>query len=144
MKIMHNTLVIIKPDAFSKGKVGQILSVYEQEGFRIVAARVAEGEGSTLRAHYAEHRGKPFYASLLEFMGSGPMLVLILRGLDGIERVRQLNGDTDPLKAAKGTIRRIYGQDIQKNAVHGSATPADALREIEIWFPHRKKEENSQ
>jgi len=140
MKVMEKTLVMIKPDAFSEGRVGEILSRYESRSLKIVAAQVSDGDTERLRAHYEEHRDQPFYPSLLAFMASGPMMVLVLRGFDGVATVREINGNTDPLQAVEGTIRKSYGSSIQRNAVHGSASREEARREIGIWFPEIVKE----
>jgi nucleoside-diphosphate kinase len=140
MKVMENTLVMIKPDAFSEGRVGEILSMYESRSLKIVAAQVSDGDTGKLGAHYEAHRDQPFYPSLLAFMAGGPMMVLVLRGLDGVAKVRAINGTTDPLQAVEGTIRKSYGSSIQRNAVHGSASREEARREIGIWFPEIVKE----
>ncbi len=134
---MEHTLVLIKPDAFEKGLVGRILSLYEDNGLKIQNCYVTIPTTEILERHYAEHVGRSFYPSLVDFMASGKVLAIHLSGEKAIERVRQINGRTNPAKADAGTIRFLYGTDVQRNAVHGSADPADAARELAIWFPDK-------
>lgn len=131
---MEKTLVLIKPDAFGKGHSGDIIKRYEDEGFKIVAAKVMQMDKKIAAIHYAEHREKNFYNSLVEFMTSAPLMALILSGKNVIERVREINGATNPEKAAEGTIRKLYAENGSKNAVHASDSPESAAREIPIFF----------
>lgn len=131
---MEKTLVIIKPDAFSKGLVGKIIARYEAEGLLVSDAKVLIPSKTLLARHYEAHEGKPFFGALLDFMGSGPVMALVLSGDEAVERVRRINGATDPAKAGQKTLRALYGTDIQLNAVHGSESPAEAEREIALWF----------
>ena len=131
---MEKTLVLIKPDAFGKNHTGDILKIYEAEGLKIVAAKVMQMDKKIAAIHYAEHVEKPFYPDLVEFMTSAPLMALVLGGENAIERVRKINGATNPAKAAEGTIRKLYAESVTKNAVHASDSPESAAREIKIFF----------
>lgn len=131
---MEKTLVLIKPDAFSKNHTGDILKRYEDEGFKICAAKVMKMDKKIAAIHYAEHREKNFYNDLVDFMTSAPLMAVVLSGENVIERVREINGATNPAKAAEGTIRKLYAEDGSKNAVHASDSPQSAAREIPIFF----------
>lgn len=131
---MEKTLVLIKPDAFGKGHAGDILKIYEAAGFKIVAAKVMQMDKRIAAIHYAEHVEKPFYPELVEFMTSAPLMALVLGGENVIERVREINGATNPAKAADGTIRKLYAESVTKNAVHASDGAETAAREIKIFF----------
>ena len=131
---MEKTLVLIKPDAFSKGHSGDILKRYEDEGFKIVAAKVMQMNEKIAAVHYVEHIGRPYYKELVEFMTSAPLMALVLGGENVIKRVREINGATNPANAAEGTIRKLYAENGSKNAVHASDSPESAEREIKIFF----------
>ncbi len=131
---MEKTLVLIKPDAFGKGHAGDILKIYEAAGFKIVAAKVMQMDKKLAAIHYAEHVEKSFYPELVEFMTSAPLMAMVLGGENAIERVREINGATNPAKAAEGTIRKLYAENVTKNAVHASDSAASAAREIPIFF----------
>lgn len=131
---MEKTLVLIKPDAFGKNHTGDILKRYEDEGLKIVAAKVMQMDKKIAAIHYAEHVEKPFYPDLVEFMTSAPLMALVLGGDNAISKVRDINGATNPAKAAEGTIRKLYAESVTKNAVHASDSPESAAREIKIFF----------
>jgi nucleoside-diphosphate kinase len=132
---LERTLSIIKPDAVRKNAIGQILARFEAAGLRIVAARMMHLSRAQAEGFYAVHRGRPFFADLVQFMTSGPVLVQVLEGEDAIARNRELMGATDPKKAAKGTIRADLADSIDANAVHGSDAPDTARTEIVYFFP---------
>jgi nucleoside-diphosphate kinase len=132
---VERTLSIIKPDAVQKNVIGQILTRFESAGLRIVAARMKHLTRKEAEGFYAVHRGRPFFGPLVEFMISGPVLVLVLEGENAIARNRELMGATDPKKAAKGTIRADFADSIDANAVHGSDGPETARNEIAYFFP---------
>ena len=132
---VEQTLSIIKPDAVKKNVIGQILARFEAAGLRIVAARMMRLSRAEAEGFYAVHRGRPFFAALVEFMTSGPVLVQVLEGEKAIARNRELMGATDPRKAAKGTIRADFAAAIDANAVHGSDAPETARNEIAYFFP---------
>ena len=131
---MQKTLVLIKPDAFGKNHSGDIIKLYEDAGFKIVAAKVMRMTPKLAAKHYVEHIGRPYYSALVEFMTSAPIMALVLAGDDVIKRVRELNGATNPAEAAEGTVRKLYAADKTKNAVHASDSEASAAREIPIFF----------
>ncbi len=132
--MIEKTLVLIKPDAFSKGFVGNIISIYENSGLSVEKAKVVVPSKELLKKHYKDHKGKPFFDSLLNFMSGGKVMALVVSGDSAIERVRAINGATDPEDAADGTIRNLYGTNIEKNAVHGSENPIAAKEELSMWF----------
>lgn len=132
---LETTLVLIKPDAFSRKLTGILLAQYEESGLEIAGLKLVRPSRRLLESHYAEHAGKSFLKGLLDFMQEGPMVAAVLRGTDAVERVRRINGATDPLKADPGTVRDLFGTDRQRNCVHGSADRDSAMREIELWFP---------
>ncbi len=135
----QRTLVLVKPDGVRRGLSGEILGRLEAKGYTLVAVELRTADEALLAAHYAEHRGKPFYAPLVEFMGSGPILAVVAEGERVIEGFRSLAGTTDPTSASPGTIRGDLGRDwglaVQQNLVHGSDSPESARREIALWFP---------
>jgi nucleoside-diphosphate kinase len=131
---VERTLSIIKPDAVKKNVIGQILARFEAAGLRIIAARMLHLSRAQAEGFYAVHRERPFFAPLVEFMTSGPVLVQVLEGEDAIARNRDLMGATDPKKAAQGTIRADFAESIDANAVHGSDGPETARTEIAYFF----------
>jgi nucleoside-diphosphate kinase len=130
----ERTLAIVKPDGVAKGATGEILKRIEAAGLRIVALKKVQLSEQLARGFYAVHRERPFYKDLVAFMTSGPVVIAVLEGEDAIARWRQLMGATDSKKAAAGTIRREFGDDIERNAVHGSDAPATAKVEIAYFF----------
>lgn len=132
----QRTLVIIKPEAVKKKLIGRIISTYEENGLRIEEAYTTVPSKALLSEHYEEHVGRDFYDPLLEFMSSGPVVVMVVAGENAVEVVREINGATNPAKARPCTIRYKYGTNVQMNVVHGAATIEDAKREIDIWFPN--------
>jgi nucleoside-diphosphate kinase len=133
--LSERTLVLIKPDGVRRGLVGEVLARIERKGLRIVAMELRTLETRLAEAHYAEHVGKPFYSTLLQFITSGPLVALVAEGPRAIEAFRALAGATDPVHANPGTIRGDYALEVQSNVVHGSDSPDSAEREIKIFFP---------
>ena len=132
----ERTLMLIKPDGVQRRLVGDIIGRIERKGLTVVALELKNVDDALARAHYAEHADKPFFASLLEFITSGPVLAAVLQGPRAVAAFRQLAGGTDPVeKASPGTIRGDLGLETQFNLVHGSDSPASAAREIALWFP---------
>ena len=135
----ERTLVLVKPDGVTRGLTGQVLARIEAKGYRLAALKLVHPEQELLERHYEEHRGKPFFAPLVEFMRSGPVVAAVVEGDRVIEGFRSLAGTTEPTTAAPGTIRgdlgRDWGRKVQENIVHGSDSPESADREIAIWFP---------
>ena len=134
----QDTLVLIKPDGVERNLIGEILRRIEAKGYEVVDLRMLTASTELLSAHYAEHEGKPFFAPLLDFMSSGPVVAARVRGHRVIEGFRALAGATDPTVAAPGSIRGDLGRDwgvkVQKNLVHGSDSPESAERELALWF----------
>ena len=131
----ERTLVLIKPDGVRRGLAGDVLSRIERKGLRIVAMDMRVVGKDLAETHYAEHAGKPFYGSLVEFITSGPLVAMVVEGPRAIEAFRALAGATDPVKATPGTIRGDYALEVQDNIVHGSDSPDSDEREIKIFFP---------
>lgn len=131
---MERTLSIIKPDAVKKNAVGGVISMLEQGGLRVVAAKMLRLNRGQAEGFYAVHRERPFFKSLCEFMSSGPVMVIALEGANAVAKNRELMGPTDSTKAPEGTIRQRYGTDIEKNAVHGSDSAENAAIEIAYFF----------
>jgi nucleoside-diphosphate kinase len=131
---IERTLSIVKPDAVAKGATGEILRRFEEAGLRIVAIKTLRLTEEDARGFYAVHKERPFYADLVQFMTSGPIVVSVLEGAGAIAKNRELMGPTDSLEAEKGTIRGDFGTDIEKNAVHGSDAAATAKLEIAYFF----------
>jgi nucleoside-diphosphate kinase len=133
---VERTLVIVKPDAVERGLVGEILGRLEAKGMRFVVAELRPMPLEVAEQHYLEHKGKPFFAELLEFITRSPSLVAVVEGPDDTyATVRALMGATDPKKAAPGTIRGDLGTELPDNLVHGSDSPEAAAREIALFFP---------
>jgi len=132
---LERTLTIIKPDAVAAGHIGDIIRIFESNRLKIKAARLVSLTKKEAEGFYAVHRGKGFFDSLTTFMSSGPALPMVLEGEDAIARLRKLMGATNPANADEGTIRKLYAQDIEHNAVHGSDAPETAAFEISYFFP---------
>ena len=132
----ERTLVLIKPDAIERHLIGEIISRIERKGLTIAALELRHVGEDLASQHYAEHEGKPFFGSLLDFITSGPVVAAIVEGPRAIAAFRQVAGGTDPVeKAAPGTIRGDFGLETQFNLVHGSDSTDSAKREIALWFP---------
>ncbi len=133
----ERTLVLIKPDGVERRLVGEILARIERKGLTLVALELRTVELAVAEEHYAEHKGKGFYQSLLDFITGGPLVAAVVEGPRAVAAFRQLAGGTDPVeKAATGSIRGDFGLETQYNLVHGSDSPESAAREIALWFPH--------
>jgi nucleoside-diphosphate kinase len=128
------TLSIIKPNAVRTGKTGPILAMINEAGFEVIAMKMLRMNQQQAESFYDIHIGKPFFESLVEFMTSGPVIVMILRHVNAVEEFRKLIGATDPAKAEPGTIRQLYAVSVQMNAVHGSDSDENARRETDFFF----------
>jgi nucleoside-diphosphate kinase len=134
--VTERTLVLVKPDGVQRRLVGEVLRRIEDKGLVIVALEMRSVSDDLARRHYAEHEGKPFFASLLEFITSAPVVAAVVEGPRAIAAFRQLAGGTNPVDAATpGTIRGDFGLEVQFNLVHGSDSPESAQNEIALWFP---------
>ncbi len=131
---VEQTLSIIKPDAVARNVIGEIYSRFEKAGLRIIAARMRQLSRAEAEGFYAEHKGRPFFPALVDFMTSGPVMVQVLEGENAIALNRELMGATNPREAAPGTIRADFAESIDANAVHGSDSQASAAREIAYFF----------
>ena len=134
----QRTLVLVKPDGVEKGLTGEIISRLEKKGLKIAAMRMLQMDKALARKHYAVHDGKPFFAGLVDFITSGPIVAVVVEGDKSVEVVRKMMGETDPVKAAPGTIRGDYGLDIGENLIHGSDSEENAQNEIVLFFPDLK------
>ena len=130
----EQTLAIVKPDAVQRNLIGEIIRRIEQSGLQVAAARFLRLSKADAEGFYAVHRERPFFGSLVAYMGSGPVMVLALEGDNAIKRWRDLMGATDPAKAEPGTIRKDLGQSVEANATHGSDAPETARNEIAYFF----------
>jgi len=131
---MQKTLVLVKPDGVHRRLVGTLLSRFEQKGLRLVGLKLVQASHELAEKHYAVHKGKPFYDSLIRFITQGPTAAMVLEGREAVAAVRQLMGPTDGTKAPPGTIRGDFALSIQNNLIHGSDSPENAAAEIALWF----------
>lgn len=132
--MVERTLVMIKPDGVQRNLIGKVISIFEENGLRVVALKKLRLSKEQAKAFYIVHRERPFYEDLTNYMCSGPIVAMVLEGESAIARVREIMGATDPKEAKEGTIRKLYGLDKEKNTVHGSDSPESAQREIAFFF----------
>jgi nucleoside-diphosphate kinase len=132
---VETTLVLVKPDGVGRGLCGEIVGRFERRGYVLRGARLIRITKAVARQHYAEHKGKPFFAELVDFITSGPVLALAVAGEDAIAGVRTMMGATNPKDSAPGTIRGDYATLLGENIVHGSDSRASARRELKLFFP---------
>ena len=128
------TLTIVKPDAFTTGKAGKIIAHLEQQGFKVLAARVLRMSQSQAGEFYAVHKERPFYGSLVSFMTSGPCMPMVLQRADAVAALRTAIGATDPAQADAGTVRKLYAESKERNAIHASDSDENAQREARFFF----------
>ncbi len=131
---MQQTLILLKPDAVQRRLVGEILDRFERKGLRLAGLKLVQCSRELAEKHYAVHKGKPFYESLLSFLTSGPTVALVWEGREAVAACRNLMGLTDGAKAPPGTVRGDFALSVQNNLVHGSDSPENAKLEIELWF----------
>jgi len=131
---MQRTLILLKPDCVQRRLVGSILQRFEQKGLRLVGLKFLQASRDLAEKHYAVHKGKPFYESLLSFLSAGPTVAVVLEGREAVAAARNLMGATDGVKAPPGTIRGDFALSVQNNLVHGSDSPENAAVEIALWF----------
>ena len=135
---MEETLVLIKPDGVKRQICGEILTRYERKGLIIKAMKLLQTPKELAEEHYAEHKDKPFFGELVDFITSGPVLALVLAGKNAVTSVRTINGATNPVDATPGSIRGDYALTMDSNVVHASDSVDSAAREIHLWFPEYK------
>src|SRR5438270_5189163 len=131
---MEKTLILLKPDCLHRRLAGAVLQRFEQKGLRLAGMKLVQPDRGLAERHYAVHKGKPFYDSLLQFLTSGPTLALVLEGREAVTVARNLIGATDGVKAPPGTIRGDFAISVQNNLIHGSDSPDNARAEIALWF----------
>lgn len=135
---MEHTFVMVKPDGVQRGLVGEIIQRFERKGLKIAALKMIWISSELASKHYGEHQGKPFFADLVQYITSSPVVAMVLEGNDCISIARGMMGATDPKKAASGTIRETFGIDIGRNVIHGSDSEASAAREISLFFKEQE------
>lgn len=131
---LEQTLAIVKPDAVGQNQIGNILEYFERDGLSVVAAKMVHLTAEQAKSFYAVHKERPFYQELVEFMISGPVVVVVLEGAEAVARTRKVMGATDPMKADPGTIRADFATSIERNAIHGSDSLQNASTEISFFF----------
>jgi nucleoside-diphosphate kinase len=131
---MQQTLVLLKPDSVHRRLIGELIGRFERKGLRPAGLKLVQASRQLAEKHYAVHKGKPFYESLLQFLTAGPTVALVLEGREAVAVVRNLMGATDGTKAPPGTIRGDFALSIQNNLIHGSDSPENATTEISLWF----------
>lgn len=134
----QRTLSIVKPDAVQRNLIGNIFALIEKAGLKIIATKMLQLSENQAREFYAIHKGKPFYESLVRYMTSGPVVVSVLEGENAVPKYRDVMGATNPANAAEGTIRKLYAESIEANAVHGSDSPTNAEIECRFFFDNRE------
>ena len=132
---MDKTLILVKPDAFTRGLTGEIIARFERKGLKIASLKYLQMDRDLAQRHYAEHEGKPFFGELVEFITSGPLVAMVLEGYEAVVAARQVIGATNPLEAAPGSIRGDFALEVQTNLVHGSDSAESAQRETGLFFP---------
>ncbi len=132
---MERSLILVKPDAFARGLTGEIIARFERKGLKIVVMKHMTVSNELAEEHYGEHRDKPFFGDLVEFITGDPLVALVLEGHEAVRAARQVIGATNPIEAAPGSIRGDYGLEVQTNLVHGSDSSESSAREIGLFFP---------
>ncbi len=132
---MDRTLILVKPDAFGRALTGEVIARFERKGLRLAALKQMTVDSALAEQHYAEHRDKPFFGDLVEFITGGPLVAMVLEGFEAVAAARQVIGATNPVQAAPGSIRGDFGLEVQTNLVHGSDSPESAARELDLFFP---------
>ncbi|HEY1285650.1 MAG TPA: nucleoside-diphosphate kinase [Solirubrobacterales bacterium] len=132
---MSRTLILVKPDAFERALTGELIARFERKGLRIRAMKMMQADVAIADEHYAEHREKPFFGELVEFITGGNLVAVVMEGEEAVAAARQTIGATNPIEAAPGSIRGDYALEVTFNMVHGSDSDESAEREIGIWFP---------
>ncbi|MBO8137007.1 MAG: nucleoside-diphosphate kinase [Desulfotomaculum sp.] len=131
---MERTFIMIKPDAVQRGLIGEIISRFEKKGFQLVGMKMMQITRELAESHYGEHKGKPFFGPLVDYITSSPVVAMVWEGKEVIAAARKMMGATNPLQAEPGSIRGTYGVDVGRNIIHGSDSPESAEREINLFF----------
>jgi len=132
---VDRTLILVKPDAFERSLTGEVIARFERKGLRVAALKHMTVPRETAEEHYAEHKEKPFFGELVEFITGGPLVAMVLEGHEAVAAARQVIGATNPVEAAPGSIRGDFGLEVQTNLVHGSDSEESAARESALFFP---------
>ena len=132
---MDRPLILVKPDAFARNLTGEIIARFERKGLRIVALKQMVVTEELAKQHYGEHEGKPFFGELVDFITSGPLVAMVLEGVEAVKAARQVIGATNPLEASPGSIRGDFAIEVGQNMVHGSDSAESAAREAGLFFP---------
>lgn len=132
---MERTLIIVKPDGVRRGLIGEIIRRFEARGLRMAELQMMSAPKNTVEQHYAEHRERPFFTSVVDYLTSGPIVVMAVEGENAVRACRSMMGATNPAEAASGTIRGDFALSIEENVVHGSADLEAAEKELKVWFP---------
>jgi len=135
MSVKERTYIMVKPDGVQRGLVGQIISRFENRGFKLTALKLVHATPEHLEKHYADLKGKPFFPGLIKYMASGPVIAMVWEGLDAVKTGRVMLGATNPLASAPGTIRGDFALAVGRNICHGSDAVESAEKEIALWFP---------
>ncbi|XP_066595494.1 nucleoside diphosphate kinase [Prorops nasuta] len=136
----ERTFIMIKPDGVQRGLVGKIVQRFEEKGFKLVAMKMVWAEEDLLKKHYADLSSKPFFPGLVKYMSSGPVVPMVWEGLNAVKTGRFMLGETNPKDSAPGTIRGDYCIEVGRNIIHGSDSVESATKEINLWFPDKKKD----
>ena len=131
---MQRTLILLKPDCIQRRLIGTLIQRFEQKGLRLAALKFVQASRELAEKHYAVHKGKPFYESLLSVLASGPVVAIVWEGREAVAVAREMMGKTDGAKSPPGTIRGDFGISVQNNLIHGSDSPENAALEIALWF----------
>ena len=131
---MEQTLVLVKPDGVQRGLVGEVIARLERRGLRLAAAKFMDVSQELAETHYAVHKGKPFYESLIRYITSAPVMAMVWEGPNAVAAVRQTMGATRPTEAAPGSLRHDFALEVGRNLTHASDTPENAVKEVELWF----------
>lgn len=132
---MERTLILVKPDAFARGLTGEIIARFERKGLKLAALKQMQVTEELAQEHYAEHKERPFFGELVEFITSGPLVAMVLEGAHAVAAARQVIGATNPVEAAPGSIRGDFGLEVGSNLVHGSDAVESGQREVGLFFP---------
>jgi len=131
---VEHTLVLVKPDGVQRGLIGEVISRLERRGLRLVAAKFLNVSQELAETHYAIHKGKPFYDGLIRYITSAPVMAMVWEGPNAVAAVRQTMGSTRPTEAAPGSLRHDYALEVGRNLTHGSDSPENGVKEVELWF----------
>lgn len=131
---MERTLVLIKPDAVERNLIGKIIALYEAQNLKVTHLRLVQADEELATKHYEEHVGRPYFPPLLTYITRSPLVAMVLEGEEAIQKVRAINGKTNPEDAEEGTVRKLYGVNNRENTVHASDSKESAEREMAIWF----------